>query len=172
MDIFFENIYTDNPQIMLEVAKILPRPRRTIWLTVYWVLAVLYGLIVVFDGSLKNWCLFLFFVGYLIWFILLPRTRTRKYMKSITKYYNGTIPQTRILFTGDKIISQSGEDHTATPYDKLVKVHFGKYAIIFTVEGNASIFLSTHGFTRGTVPEFLDFLHTKCPQLKLPNWQW
>ena len=90
-------------------------------------------------------------------------------IRKLRKFYDGELPMQYIDFTEEEIICRFGENLSRTPYRKLDKVVFTKNTLILCSQKVTRIPVTKDGFTKDTYPEFLAFLRTKCPTLKIPE---
>lgn len=168
-EILFENIYTDTEDLMAEQYKKLFTSYRRLWVPIYSVLSVVFLLYVFLFGGVKNWLFLLIAISYLIYSCIRHRIAARQYMKNVSKFYENTIPETVHSFSGDIIYSVFGNQTFHVPLAKVDILTETDHLLILCIGKTHRMTLKKDSFTKGTYPEFLAFLRTKCPSLKIPE---
>lgn len=168
-EILFENIYTDTEDLMAEQYKKLFTSYRRLWVPIYSVLSVVFLLYVFLFGGLTNWLFLLISIAYLTYCCIRHRIAARQYMKNVSKFYGNTIPETIHSFSGDTIYSVFGNQTFHVPLAKVDILTETDHLLILCIGKNYRMTLKKGSFTKGTYPEFLAFLRTKCPSLKIPE---
>ena len=172
VEFYFENVYTDSEEMTREINIKIGMRKVKIWLWVYLALGMYTALFLLPDGNPWHWVTLLICVGYIGWILLQPIYYAKRYIKKSKAYYNGVIPQTVVRFGEEVVTVAHGDSVASVPYDKIDKAHFLKHSIMLRAGKMASVIISPSGFTKGTLREFQEFLGRKCPNLKLPEWQW
>ena len=171
MEYYFENVYTDSEEMIQEInAKIGTRKIRR-WIWVYLAIAVFYLLFFLPGGGFLSWLIFFVCIGYIVWLLCLPLYRTKKYFKKMKEYY-GEIPQIVVRFGEDAVTTTYTDSCWSVPYEKITRIRFLTHSIVLQANGVSTVAVSPSGFTKGTLPEFRAFVKQKCPNAKLPDWQW
>lgn len=168
-EILFENIYTDTEDLMAEQYKKLFTSYRRLWVPIYSVLSVVFLLYVFLFGGLTNWLFLLISIAYLTYCCIRHRIAARQYMKNVSKFYGNTIPETIHSFSGDTIYSVFGNQTFHVPLAKVDILTETDHLLILCIGKNYRMTLKKGSFTKGTYPEFLAFLRTRCPSLKIPE---
>ena len=171
MEYYFENVYTDSEVMFREINSKIGMKRARLWLLVYVAFAVYYLLFLLPRGGFLSWLMFFVCIGHIVWILIQPRYRAKKYIKKSKEYY-GEIPRTVVRFGEDSVTVAHGDSFETVHYAKITKVLFLTHSIVLRADKMAAVIISTSGFTKGTLPEFRVFVKQKCPNAKLPDWQW
>lgn len=171
MEYTIENVYVDSERLLRQAYGYVLR-KRQILLTVT---SVILGVLFAFAGVVleKTICLLAaaVYVVLAVWYWLLPYRVAKKAYKSMLKIHDGDIPPTTVRF-GEKIFFDAGTSTSEMAYNKLKSVSLRNDCILIRNEVGGVYLIANDGFTKGTKQELLAFLKEKCPQLKLPDWQW
>lgn len=171
MEYLFENIYVDTEKLLRQTYKKILKKKVLIWTAVSVVMGLLFLFAgVVLDKPVYRWGS-LIYVVLAVWYLLWPHRIARKAYKNMLKFYDGVIPET-VVRLADAITLTQGETVTTIPYNKLKQVSILDDCLLLHNEIGGAYIVSNDGFTKGTKQEMLAFLKEKCPQLKLPDWQW
>ena len=154
---------------MAEQYKKLFTSYRRLWVPIYSVLSVVFLLYVFLFGGLTNWLFLLISIAYLTYCCIRHRIAARQYMKNVSKFYGNTIPETIHSFSGDTIYSVFGNQTFHVPLAKVDILTETDHLLILCIGKNYRMTLKKGSFTKGTYPEFLAFLRTRCPSLKIPE---
>ena len=171
MEYLIENVYIDSEKLLRQVYEKILRKRQVLWTVTMAVMSVLF----LFGGVVLKDALYqVGAAGYMalaVWFWLLPRRMARKAHKKMLKFYDGVIPETVVRF-GETITLTQADRFTTIPYNKLKRVSVLKDCLLLHDEIGGVYFLSNDGFTKGGKQDMLALLKEKCPNVKLPDWQW
>ena len=171
MEYLFENIYVDTEKLLRQTYQEILKKKVLIRTAIAVVMGLLFLFAgVVLDRPVYRWGSLIYVVlamQYLLW----PYRVARKAYKDMLKLHDGTIPSTIVRF-GDKITLSQGDTFLTMPYSKLKTVSFLKDCILLHNEVGGCYIVANDGFTKGSKQELAAFLREKCPQLKLPDWQW
>ena len=167
MDSLYENVYTDTRKSMREVFRQRQKVIRRIVCVLMSAEAALflYGMLLL-DPK-RYWFPFLLCAAGACYYIFLPRIQTGRYFKHMMRHYDGTMPETRVIFTEEEITCWFGKDCSHVPYKKITGVYFGNYTIQLRAGKVMSATLMQEAFTKGNEEKFVEFLRAKCPNLKM-----
>lgn len=102
--------------------------------------------------------------GGLVFILLQPRRLAGRNIRSYEKAFS----QQQVVHWqfGDRIVACDRRGQSEIEYRNITKVLFTKHLCILIAEKQFAYCLSIDGFTKGTYPEFVAFLQTKCPYVK------
>lgn len=171
MEYTIENVYVNSERLLRQAYGYVLRKRR-IFLTVT---SVILSILFAFAWIVLERTVYLVaavvYVALAVWYWLLPYRVAKKAYKSMLKIHDGDIPPTIVRF-GEKIFFDAGTSTSEMAYNKLKSVSFCNDCILIQNEVGSAYLLANDGFTKGSKQELMAFLKEKCPQLKLPDWQW
>ncbi len=168
-EILFENIYADTESIISEQYKKMYAPGLLLWSLVFGTTTLILLFFVFVLGDKHYWPVLLFSAAYLISLFFRHRIYSRRYMNNLRNFYNGTVPETIHRFTEDTIYSIFGTQTFHVPIVKVDKLQITAHLLILYVGKTHRMTLKKDSFTKGTYEEFLAFLRTRCPELKIPE---
>ena len=143
--------------------------RRIIWVTVY-AISVLLALYLTLTSDETRWGIYgAALLLYAVWLYFRPWTVAAKHMKRETEF-EGTETVNSVTKFSDAIYDESHNQTTTTCFDKIRKIHIGKYVILLEDARKACYILDKNGFVKGDLWGFLAYIQEKCPQLNLPKW--
>lgn len=120
------------------------------------------------SGIVRSLLLALLIWATMVFYILAPRSLAAKRYKKQLNQFDGKIPPFTVRF-GEEITYQDGSLQLSFPYAKVKKVEMAREHIFIRDQiGNCMCF-PTDSVTKGTVPELLQFLKEKCPNVKIPE---
>ena len=167
MDSLFENVYTDTKEGMWELLGQRNKVIRWIFGGLFSVEAVIFLLGLLLVDPKRYWFLFLICTAGACYYIFLPRIQTGRYFRHMMQHYDGTIPETRVIFTEEDITIWFGQDCSHVPYNKITDVYFGNHILLLRAGKVMSATLMQEAFTKGNEEKFVEFLRAKCPNLKM-----
>ena len=166
MGTYFENAGQPDIRAITEMQYRLNGKITWIWVGAYLLLTVYFlrNFLLGYIGLLLPVMCF----GFAVYFALMPYLQVRKNRKRVLKFYNGTLPVNVIRF-GENILIENADSSRTWEYHHLVKVHSFKYSYCLRFADKTVLLLDRSEFTKGTFPEFKEFLRTKRPDLKIPE---
>ena len=171
MEYHIESIFVDTENLMRQAYGKILRKKQILWTAVMIVLGVLFA----FIGIILNKTAYLLgavaYAAMAVWYLLWPYRAGRKAYKNMLKYYDGTIPEVVVRF-GETITFTQRDSVTTIPYNKLKQVSILKDGVMLHNELGGGYVVANGGFTKGSKQEMLALLREKCPNAKLPDWQW
>ena len=166
MEVLFENVYTDTEKMFREITAKIGMRKLWFWLMLYIPLDLYFLWSILIERTWITATMLLISLGYTFWIVLRPIYVGKSTIRKLRKYYNGTIPETIVQF-GDKITVRGPDSMFSMTYEKLTKVYFLKHSVVLRAGKVSTIIIATTGFTKGSLPEFYEFLCETCPQLRL-----
>ena len=171
MEYTIENVYVDTEKLVRQMHKKLLRKRSVFWTSAMAVMGFLFLFVgLVLDRTAYLWGAAAY-AALAVWYLFMPYRTSKKAYKKMLQYYDGNILETVVRF-GDAIVFTQGDTVSSIPYNKLKQVSFLDDCILLHNEVGGVYLLANDGFTKGSKQEMLAFLREKCPNLKLPDWQW
>ena len=170
-EILFENVFTADAESSAQIAKMTTGKART---------ALLIALVILFVNYVRDaylefvqgygyfyLVLCLVWLGLILYLFFQPRIVAMLHIRRANKFYDGELPENRILFTGEAIAVNSGNNQFRLPYAKLTRVRSSGNVVMLMANKFTYVSIRTDRFTKGTYEEFLVFLKAKCPNLKI-----
>lgn len=171
MEVLFENVYEETEDMVYRLNCKVLHKQRILWTVLMSFFAAAFAFL---GWILERIPYLLAAVAYLLLavrYFRMPRRYARKALKKKLEYYNGTNPPMTVQF-GEEIVFRDLDSLQTIPYSKVKNLYMLKGYLCIRTEMNAWHAFPMTGFTKGSPRELTDFLREKCPQLKLPDWQW
>ena len=171
MEYTIENVYVDSEHLLRQAYGHILRKRQILLTVTSAILGVLFAFAwIVLERTI--WLLLaVVYVALAVWYWFVPYRTAKKVYKKMLKIHDGDIPPTTVRF-GEKIFFDAGTSTSEMAYKKLKSVVFCNDCILIQNEVGEAYLVANDGFTKGSKQELIAFLKEKCPQLKLPDWQW
>lgn len=167
MDYRFENVQHYNQKLFLEFSYKVQNSRNLLWGEAWLVLAVM-DIYRALTNDPFRWSTAVVSLGLAVHQLLRPYFKEKKRFKEYLAFYGGETSPARVCF-GDIIRI---EDHSAVmhmDYGQIRQVISLKYGLFLRYQENAYMAIDPDCFTRGTFPEFKQFLREKRPDLNIPD---
>jgi len=172
MEPIVENVYITDEKALLEIQYSRMRVFR-ICITAYFLYVLcqaIPALIFYQDFSLLFTLTLCIVVTVFTW--LQPALLVKNSMKANRWFYDNTLPEYKITFTQEHIVCSRGRSTMTVPYEKITNARFFKRSLVLRAGGYAEIHLLHGAYTVGSRDVLLDLLRARCPDLKLPPWDW
>lgn len=172
-EVLFECRFTETEERTVELVGRIMKARRVILMILIAPIALWFVWSAVeeilFGQGFFYTALSVVYVLLFLYLIFQSRITAKIHFRRTMKFYNGTMPEAHYVFTGQEILSHYGDQQIRIPYDKLNRVLISKHLMILFAQKYARVAFPKDSFTKGTYEEFLVFLRTRCPDLKIPE---
>lgn len=169
MDIFFENRYYCNHKMLAEFGRkysVGPRPVMVALLIAAFAYFVIDSW---WEGILLEMLPMLTFMAVIFGSMyFLADLFAWSSLRNAKKQHDNMQPESVITF-GDVIEVHEGMVRITLEYRKIRKVVRLKHCYLLMNGKRTGIMLREDGFTKGTFPEFKQFLREKCPDITIPE---
>ena len=164
MESQFENRYTSTRKMVAEFGRkhaVGPRP---------WTLALLPVVLLIawFYFSEDNYIMCLYWCAVLLLVQLLPQYYAWAAERNTKRLNDGMVPPVTVSF-GDTIELEEGVTRLTVHYRNIRRVVRLKRSYVLLTSRRTGVMLREDGFTKGTFPEFKQFLREKRPDLNIPE---